>query len=145
MELINRVKLRLEKFIGNKADKSIVKPIKIIEENGKYYLILKKINLPNSYLFARSLDGFDFDLLENFEKSDNFIYKFNSTAAVSDFTIRNKKQLINSTNPAEIGGAFLFPRASFQWGNPSITDKFINCFKPLNPIGVGQKLCCQNS
>lgn len=135
MELINRVKLRLEKFIGNKADKSIAKPIKIIEENGKYYLILKKIHSANSYLLARSLDGFDFDLLENFEKLDNFVDKFNSTAVVSDFTIRNKKimyygdrqiylalspekskwssnkkQLINSSYPAEVGGAFLFPK-----------------------------------
>lgn len=43
MEIINQVKLRLEKFIRKKVDRSIVKPLKIIEEKGHYYLILKKL------------------------------------------------------------------------------------------------------
>ena len=135
MELINRVKFRLKKFIAGKVDKSIVKPIKIIEEDGKYYLILKNTQISDSYLLARSLDGIDFDLLENFTQLDNFVDKFNCSAVVADFTLRNKKtlfygdrqvylaqssgkskwtsnkkQLIVSPYPTEVGGAFLFSR-----------------------------------
>ena len=73
MELINKVKIRLKKFIGKKVDKSVAEPVRITEENGKYYLILKKIQPPYSFLSARSLDGFDFDLLEKFEPFENFI------------------------------------------------------------------------
>ena len=135
MEIINQIKLRLKKYIGNKVDKSIVKPVKIIEENGKYYLILKNIQTSNSYLLARSLDGFDFDLLEDFIQLDNFVDKFNCSAVVADFTLKNKKimyfgdrqiylaqssgkskwtsnkkQLITSPYPTEVGGAFLFSK-----------------------------------
>src|SRR3989344_1998318 len=91
MELINEITLRLKRFIRNKVDRSIAKPIKIIEEKGVYYLILKKIQPPHSYLTARSLDGFDFDLTDNFEQVENFVEKIEHSAVVPDYAIKNKK------------------------------------------------------
>ena len=66
MEIINQIKLRLEKFIENKADKSILKPIKIFTEGDKYYLVLQNIQPPYTNYSAKSLDGFNFNLEENF-------------------------------------------------------------------------------
>ncbi|OGK11792.1 hypothetical protein A2954_05045 [Candidatus Roizmanbacteria bacterium RIFCSPLOWO2_01_FULL_37_12] len=134
MELVNEIKLRLKKFIGNKVDKSIAQPIKILEKDGGYYLIFKKIK-PVSFLSARSLDGIDFDLTESYIKLENFLEQYDTYAVVSDVDKRKKKimyfgdrhiylarslkkegwtsdkrPLLNSPYPTEIGGAFLFPK-----------------------------------
>ncbi len=133
MEPINKIKLRLKKYIRGKADKSIIKPVKIIEEKGQYYLILRTILPPYTYLSARSLDGFDFDLTEEYGYLENFVEKFRNAVVVSDFKFSNKKimfhgdrniylavssqknkwstnkkPLIISPYQTEVGGAFLF-------------------------------------
>ncbi|MBI4226244.1 hypothetical protein HY612_03985 [Candidatus Roizmanbacteria bacterium] len=154
MELINEIKLRLKKIIANKVDKTIVKPVKIIEENGKYYLILKKIQPPYSYLSARSLDGFDFDLTEEYKKLKNFVEKFKSAAIVSDYSIRNKKimyfgdrqiylarssiknswsvnkkPVIVSPYPTQVGGAFLFPKGIIVIYHEKIVENGLTYYK----------------
>ncbi|OGK13592.1 hypothetical protein A3B40_00500 [Candidatus Roizmanbacteria bacterium RIFCSPLOWO2_01_FULL_37_16] len=135
MELINKITLRLKKFINNKVDRSVAEPIKIVEENGKYFLILKKSPPSDSYISARSLDGFDFDLTDQPYKPENFIDKYSHSAVVADFVLKNKKivyygdrqlqlarssktnswssakkSLLISPHPVEVGGAFLFPK-----------------------------------
>src|SRR3989344_6535105 len=90
MELINEIKLRLKKFIGNKVDKSITEPIKILEDNGVYYLIFKN-SKPASFLTARSLDGIDFDLTESYKKLENFLEQYNAYALVPNPDKRKKK------------------------------------------------------
>jgi len=135
MELINKIKIRLKKIIDKKVDRTLAKPIKIIEENGQFYLILKQTQNPDLYFLARSLDGIDFDLLDNFQKLENFVEKFSSSAVVPELDkrkkriiyfgdrhiylaryskkkgwMRNKKPLLDSPYPTEVGGAFLFPK-----------------------------------
>src|SRR3989344_771620 len=154
MEIINQIKLRLEKFIRKKVDRSIVKPIKIIEEGGKYYLVLRNINPPYSYLSARSLDGFDFDLIENFGPFKNFIEKVSCATIVPDYTIKNKKimyygdrqvfiagssrkgkwsrskkPLIISPCPTEVGGAYLFPNGIIVLYYEKIIESGITYYK----------------
>ena len=134
MELINKIKLRLKKLIDNKIDKSITHPIKIVEQNGEYFLILKNKNSA-SLLSARSLDGIDFDLTESYIRLENFVEKFRSSAVVPNPDKRKKKimyfgnrhiylaqsskkegwisdnkQLLDSPYATEVGGAFLFPK-----------------------------------
>lgn len=134
MELINNIKIRLKNLIDNKDDKSSIKPIKIVRDETEYYLILKN-NLTSSLLTARSLDGIDFDLTEKLHRLDNFVEDFSCSAVVSDLDKRkkkimyfgdrflhlatfsknhgwtsNKKSLLNSHYPVELGGAFLFSR-----------------------------------
>ncbi|MBI4009196.1 hypothetical protein HY357_03110 [Candidatus Roizmanbacteria bacterium] len=125
MEAINKIRLRLKRFIKNKIDAPITKPVRILEEKGGYYLILKKRNRESAYLSARSLEGFDFDLLENYTLPDSYLEKYKFTIVVSDHKVKNKKityygdrqiflsgkrkPVISSSYPTEVGGVFLFP------------------------------------
>lgn len=107
METINQIKLRLKKFIKNRVDTSIAKPVRIVEEEGKFYLIFKKHNQKNSYLSARSLDGIDFDLLENYTHPESYKEKDKFTVAISDRGIKSKKKaVISSPFPTQVGGVF---------------------------------------
>lgn len=153
MELINKIKLRLEKFINNKADKSVVTPIKIVENKDEYLLILKNIE-SDSYLSARSLDGIDFDLTDSYKKPENFSEKFNCSAVVQATDKRtrkimyfgdrhiylarsskkagwtsDKKPLLDSPFLTEVGGAFLFSKGIIVLYFEKIVEKEITYYK----------------
>ncbi len=122
MDAIRRITLKLKKYITSQAQ-TVAKPVKVTEHEGSYYLILKDNKSANSYLSARSLDGFDFDLTDNLvdikdvndspgsgviELNDKKI-KYFSDRQIYLETEGKKKPLILSSNPTEFGGIFLFP------------------------------------
>lgn len=135
MDTINEIKLRLHKFLKNRFDRTSIRPIKIIEEKGGYYLIFESLKKPHSYLSAVSNDGFDFEALEKMPEINNFEKKYPSGAILQDnkpgskkimyygdrhiFLAKkdngktwksDKKSLILSPFPIDVGGVFLFPK-----------------------------------
>jgi beta-1,2-mannobiose phosphorylase / 1,2-beta-oligomannan phosphorylase len=95
MEEINQIKLHLKKLI-KKTDTSATTPVRIFEEDGQYYLILKKSSKKSSYLSAESMDGLN---------NKKITYYGDRQIFVSG----KKNPVISSALPTEVGGVFLFP------------------------------------
>ncbi len=135
MEEINKIKVRLQKLIKSKVKYPYARPLKVIEENGKYYLIFRNFKQNESDLVAGSSDGFDFENLETIPKLANFESRHPASAIVAEYKAHGKKviyygdrqiflayadgrqqwetntqPLILSANPTEVGGAFLFSK-----------------------------------